>query len=389
MLEAALMGNKVLVTGGAGFLGSRLVRMLVEAGESVKVLVRASSNLSTLDGLTPGKVETVEGDIQVEHTVYRALAGCDRLYHVAAINRLWARDPNEILDAAIGGTTETLNAAKKRGISRVVYTSSVASLGVTAEPAEMDESHDFNLSDPATYVEAKMRAEQIALDFNQYLPVVVGLPSVMLGPGDSKPTPAGQGVLEFLAWSMPLMDFPVTEGGLNYVDVDDVARGHMLMMQKGKPGERYILGGENLTYEQFFSLAAELTGVNGPGGAVSKGLAELAGKLMELRARFGGPDPVISARAARDYAGAYAWVTSAKAERELGYTHRQTRRALARGIQWFLEHKYLRDDQARKLRINLRAPTLFLAVAGPQDGGHLGGRVEAVDVGRVVAAGDA
>jgi len=350
------MGNKVLVTGAAGFLGARLVRMLVEAGETVKVLVRASSNLSQLKGLPAGSIEAIEGDIRVEHSVYKALAGCDRMYHVAAINQLWAKDPSEILDAAILGTQMTLLAAKKRGLRRVVYTSSVATLGTTSSPEAMDETHEFNLADPATYVEAKVKAEEVALEFAEEMPLVVALPSVMLGPGDSKPTPGGKGVLEFLTWDVPMMDFPVTGGGLNYVDVDDVARGHMQLMAKGQPGARYILAGENLTYEQFFSLAAELTGVAGPGGTVSKATAELAGRLMELRARLGGPDPLVSAKAARDFAGSYAWVTSEKAEKELGYTHRPARRSLARGIQWFLENNYLKEEQAKKLRINLRAP---------------------------------
>lgn len=350
------MGNKVLVTGGAGFLGARLTRALIEAGETVKVLVRASSNLKTLEGLPSDRLEVVEGDVRIEHSVFRAMAGCDRVFHTAAVNRLWSRDPNDILGAAIEGTQSTLTAARKRGVRRVVYTSSAATLGVTSSPEEMDESHAFNLDQPSTYTEAKVKAEQIALEFNRELPVVIAQPTVMIGPGDGKPTPIGQGILQFLAWNTPLVDFPVTEGGLNYVDVDDVAQGHLALMTRGTPGERYILGGDNLTYEQFFSLAAELTGVSGPGGTISKGTAELGGKLLELRARLGGREPLASAAAARDYAGAYVWVSSARAEQALGYSHRPARRALARGIQWFLEHSYLRDDQARRLRINLRAP---------------------------------
>ncbi len=350
------MGNKVLVTGGAGFLGARTVRALLEAGESVKVLVRASSNLKTLAGLPADKVEVVEGDVRVEHTVFRALAGCDRMIHTAAVNRLWARDPNEILDAAIEGTRSTLTAARKRGLARVVYTSSAATLGVTSSPEDMDESHPFGMTDPSTYTDAKVKAEEVAREFTSALPIVIAQPTVMLGPGDSKPTPAGEGILRFLTWDMPLVDFPVVDGGLNYVDVDDVARAHVTMLTKGTPGQRYILGGDNLTYEQFFSLAAELTGVPGPGGTISKGTAELGGRLLELRARFGGTSPIASAASARDYAGNYVWVPSKLAEDVLGYTHRPARRALARGIQWFLEHGYLRDDQARKLRINLRAP---------------------------------
>ncbi|MCU0657906.1 MAG: NAD-dependent epimerase/dehydratase family protein [Polyangiaceae bacterium] len=350
------MSKKVLVTGASGFLGGRLVRALIDGGATVKAMVRASSSLRGLQGLPADRLEVVEGDVRVEHAVFRALAGCDRMYHVAAVNRLWSRDPAEILAPAIEGTEVTLEAACKRGIRRVVYTSSVATLGVTAAPEAMDEGHAFNLQDAVTYVEAKRRAEEVALSFSDRLEIIAAQPSVMLGPGDTKPTPGGQALLQFLTWSAPLMDFPVIDGGLNYVDVDDVAQGHVLLMEKGAPGERYILGGDNLTYEQFFSMASELTGVNGPGGVVSKGALQLVASLQELRARLGGPEPMISSKAARDFAGAYAWVSSAKAE-ALGYTHRPARRALARGIQWFLEQGYLRDTDARRLRLHLRAPS--------------------------------
>lgn len=349
------MSKKVLVTGASGFLGARVVRALVAAGVPVKAMVRASSSLRALEGLSSRQVDLVYGDARVEGSVYQALAGCDRLIHTAAVNKLWARDPREILDAAIDGTHATLSAARKRGIERVVYTSSVATLGVTSNPESMDEDHAFNLEDPATYVAAKTKAEEVALSFQGHLQVIAALPSVMVGPGDTRPTPAGQGLLKYLSWNVPLIDFPVTDGGLNYVDVDDVARGHLLLLEKGTPGERYILGGDNLTYEQFFSLAGELAGVGGPGGLISKGTAQFAASLMELRARLGGPEPLLSARDARDYAGAYAYVSSARAK-ALGYTHQPLRRALARGIQWFLENDYLREMGGKRLRVHLRSP---------------------------------
>lgn len=352
------MGNKVLVTGAAGFLGSRLVRQLLEAGEEVKGLVRASSSMKNLADIPRDKLDLIEGDVTVEHSVYRAMAGCDRLYHVAAVNRLWAPNRKDVLDAAIVGTEQVLSAAKKRGIARVVCTSSVATLGTTPSPEEMDESHAFNLQDPETYIEGKKKAEDLALALNEEgrFEVIAALPAVILGPGDLKPSPAGEALVRFLSWDMPLIDFPIVEGGLNYVDVDDVARGHILAMEKGKPGQRYILGGENLTYEQIFSLASELAGVGAPGSPLPKALAELGGRLAELRAKLGGPEPPVTYRAARDYAGAYAWVSSARAEKELGYTHRSARKAVARSIQWLLEKKFLHADAARRIRVDLRAP---------------------------------
>lgn len=349
------MSNKVLVTGAAGFLGARIVRALVKAGQPVKALVRASSSLKALQGLSSAQVEIVEGDIRVEHSVYRALAGCDRLFHVAAVNKLWAKDPREILDSAVDGTQAVLSAAQKRALRRVVVTSSAATLGVNSAPEAITEEQVFNLEKPAVYIQAKRRAEELALSSAEHLDLVIAQPTMMLGPGDSKPTPAGQGILQFLSWNVPWIDFPVLDGGINVVDVDDVAQGHLLLLEKGLRGERYLLGGENLTYEQFFSLAADLTGVNAPGGIVSKGTAQVAASLMELWARLGGSEPLISVDAARDFVGAYAWVSSAKAE-QLGYKHRSARRAVARGIQWFLDHGYLREDSSLRMHRHLQSP---------------------------------
>jgi dihydroflavonol-4-reductase len=349
------MAEKVLVTGASGFLGARLVRKLIEQGEHVKALVRATSSLRALDGIPRENLEIVQGDVMIAHTVYRSLAGCDRLFHVAAVNQLWDPHPAKILDAAIVGTEQTLEAAYKKGISKVVYTSSAGVLGTTgSEP--MDESHGLNLSDPETYIEAKVKAEERALSFysEKGLPVVVVNPSVIVGPGDFRPTPAGAGILRYLEWSYPF-GFPTVAGGLSVVDVDDVAEGHILAMQKGRPGERYILGGENLDYEQMFTLLSELTGLEPPGKPVSQGMAELGGRLSELYARWSGKEPLIGYRSARDFAGANSWVSSEKAERELGYTHRSARKALLRQVQFFLEKRLVSTEHSRRIRVDLRA----------------------------------
>lgn len=352
------MSNKVLVTGASGFLGSRIVRQLVEAGEQVRALVRASSSRAALAGLPASQVEVIEGDVMIGHTIYRSLAGCDRLFHVAAQNQLWSRKPQSIIDAAVIGTREVLSAAEKRGLRRVVYTSSVATLGTTSVAEEMDESHPFNLQQPDSYVQAKVQAEEVAREFASKLDLVTVLPSVLIGPGDTKPTPGGRGLLEFLSWDLPFIDFPVVDGGLSYADVDDVARGHLLAMQKGRAGESYILGGENLTYEQFFNSASELTALPGPGAPSSASVAMLVARLTELRARLGGPEPIITAGVVRDYAGAYAWVSSAKAQSELGYTQRPARKAIARAIEWFITNGYVKPGQAKRIRVDLRVPAL-------------------------------
>lgn len=346
---------KILVTGATGFLGSRLVRQLVEAGHSVKILARAGSSMRGLDGIPADKIEVALGDITIEHTVYRALAGCDRLFHVAANFKMWDREPSRILDAAILGTEATLSAARRRGIEKIVVTSSVAAVGATREPTPMDETFPFNREDSETYIVAKWKAECVALEeAKRGLPVVVVNPSAIYGPGDWKPTPSGAAILKYMNWKLPI-GFPCTEGGINVVDVDDVARGHILAMEKGRIGERYILGGENVTWEQLFSMLSDITGLVGPGRKSSEGQAMLVGRLMEIGARLTGGDPPLTYKLARDFACHYVWVSSAKAERELGYTARSARQALSRSVRWYVENGYVPAEVLRRVRLDLRA----------------------------------
>lgn len=348
--------RKVFVTGASGFVGARLVRQLVAAGEHVRALVRATSSSKALAGIDRERLELVQGDVRIEHTMYRALAGCDRLYHVAAVNRLWDKDERVILDGAVGGTEATLSAAHKRGIEKVVYTSSAAVFGVADGDTPMTEEHDQNLADPETYIRAKTEAERVALSFfhEKGLPVVAVNPTAILGPGDVKPTQLGEAILRFLAWRAPIA-FPSFEGGINVVDVDDVARGHILAMQKGVPGERYILGGDNVSWEQLFTMLADVTGLDSPGTKLGKGLLELVARIGELNARLGGGEPPVTYRATRDFVGKNSWVSSEKAERELGYSHRPAEKALIREVQWFLEQGYVRREDARRIRVDLRA----------------------------------
>lgn len=357
MVRAPHMPGKILVTGATGFVGARLVRRLVDDGHRVKAMVRASSSLRMLRDLPPEQLEIVEGDVLMGATVFRALAGCDRLFHVATMTKFWDRTPGLIEQTAARGTELVMEMARRRGVSRVVFTSSVATLGALASEGEMDETHELNLADPDEYVRGKHRAEQIALSHaSSGLEVVAVLPGVIVGPGDWKPAPGGKGILAFLGWSAPLVDFPVLGGGINGVDVDDVVGGHVLAMEKGRSGERYILGGENATFEQFFNMLAEVSGLPSPGGPVSKGLAELLGRLLELRARLTGKEPDFTYREARDFGAAYSWVTSKKAEDELGYTHRPLRRALARAVQWYLANGYVKPADVARIRVDLRLP---------------------------------
>ncbi len=344
----------VLVTGASGFIGARLVRSLVERGERVKAFVRAGSSLKMLEDLPHDRCRIAVGDIMVSHTVYRALSECDRMYHVASNFKMWDPRPERILQPAIDGTRATLEAARRRGLEKIVVTSSVGALGVTSSGEPMDEEHEFNLSDPETYVLSKYEAERVALEAaDAGLPVVVVLPAAVSGPGDWKPTPTGQGIVTYLK-SSPAFRMPVPEGGLNIVDVDDVVDGHIRAMSDGQIGERYILGGEDLTFRQMFETLSDLTGLAPPGGSVSGGLLQLVGRMLELRSRIWGGDPELTYRLARDYSTSYAWVTSERAETELGYTHRPARETLSRAVRWYLQHGYVSDKAARRVRLEFR-----------------------------------
>ncbi len=346
--------GKVLVTGASGFVGSRLVRALVERGETVRVLVRPESSLRGLKDLPQDRVEVCVGDIMIEHEVYRALAGCDRMFHVAAVYKMYAPKPKDILEPAILGTEASLDAARKRGIEKVVVTSSVAAVGVNDRPEPMDERWDFNLKDSETYIVAKWKSEQVALSFvERGLPVVVVNPAGIFGPGDWKPTPSGHTILQYLKWSYP-WGFPTSEGGINVVDVDDVVAGHLGAMDKGKVGERYILGGENVTFEQMFRLLSELTGLVGPGMKASPGLARAMGWTLEVGAKLFGGEPPLTYKMARDYVGKYVWVSSDKAAKELGYAPRPARQTLLRSVKWYLYNGYLEEREEGRLLLDVR-----------------------------------
>ena len=345
--------RKILVTGASGFLGSRLVRRLVERNLPIKLLVRPGSSLAAIDGVPPEACEVVRGDITIENDVFRALAGCDRLLHVAAVYKMWARDRREILDAAVQGTQATLSAARKRGIRRTVVTSSVAAIGVSDRTEPLDETSEWTLHDSETYIVAKRRAEELAMRFHDDgLPVIVVNPTGIYGPGDWKPTPSGESILAYLRWRWPV-GFPTSAGGLNVVDVDDVAEGHVLALERGRPGERYILGGENLTFEQIYTLLSELTGLRGPGRPSSRSTAMWMGRALEASARLTGKEPPLTYRLARDFVDRYAWVSSAKAERELGYTHRPARSTLLRSVKWYVQRGYLEPHLLPRLRLDL------------------------------------
>jgi dihydroflavonol-4-reductase len=346
------MKRTTLVTGATGFLGSRIVRALVASGERVRVLARPGSSRRAFADLPEGSVEVAEGDITVGHTVYRALAGCDRMFHAAAVVKMWHPDPREVVGTAVIGMRETLEAARRRDLERIVVTSSVATLGTTPGPEPMDEGKELNLDDPEQYTLAKVESERVAQSFaDEGLPVVLVSPGALFGPGDHRPSLGGDLVLRYLGWSMPF-GFPCAAGGISVVDVDDCARGHLLAMQHGAPRARYLLGGENVTWRRLFDLLSALSGRPSAGADTPHGLAVLGGRAVDLWTRLFGGEPVLTYRVARDYVGAYQWISSARAEAELGYAHRPAVETLTHAVRFFLEHGHL-GDAARHIHLDL------------------------------------
>ena len=346
------MRSWTLVTGASGFVGSRLVRFLLARGERVKALVRPSASLRQLEGLPTDRFQLAYGDILVGHTVYRALAGCAKMYHVASNFTWWDPHPQRVLAPAVEGTRAVLTAARQRGLERIVVTSSVAALGNTAKKEPFAEDHRFDLLQPEQYTQSKHDALVVTREMmDAGLPIVVVMPSVIGGPGDWKPTPMGQLFVRYLNSRVPL---PVFEGGLSLTDVDDVAEGHWLAMERGRPGETYLLGGENLLFAELVQHLHEITRLTRPGPQLGATTLALAGWLLQTHARLLGGTPPLTYRMAKQQTGRYSWVTSEKAERELGYRWRPAHATLRRGVAWFARHGYVeRAQDARRLRLEL------------------------------------
>ena len=252
----------VFVTGGTGFVGSHVARLLAERGQDVRALVRPQSRTENLATLKE-KVQTVVGDLQDIDSLRRAVADCRFVYHVAADYRLWARDPSEIFRSNVEGTLNLLRAAKEAGVERVVYTSSVGALGIPKDGTPGNEETPVALTDMiGDYKRSKFLAEEKVREFagQHGLPVVVVNPSTPVGENDIKPTPTGKIILDFLNGKMPVY----VDTGLNLVDVHDVAQGHLLAMERGRPGQRYILGHQNLTLREILHLLSDITGRKAP-----------------------------------------------------------------------------------------------------------------------------
>jgi dihydroflavonol-4-reductase len=326
---------KAFVTGATGFLGSHVARVLADQGADLRLLVRPASNLKNLEGL---KAETATGDLRDAASLEKAMSGCDTVFHVAADYRLWVRDPDEMYRSNVDGTRALLEAARKNGVTRVVYTSSVATVGFTSDGRPADEDSPVSLADMiGHYKRSKFMAEQVALDAGRGgMQVVTVNPTTPIGEQDVKPTPTGRIVVDFLKRKFPAY----VETGLNLVDVRECARGHVAALEKGTSGERYILGGEDLTLKRILDKLGQITGLPSPKIKLPYIFAFAAGIVDEavtgLLLRREPRATVDTVRMGKKK----MFASSAKAERELGWKIVPIDGALRRAVEWFRANGY-------------------------------------------------
>ncbi len=330
------MSPRALVTGGTGFIGSSIVRELLRAGYTVRVLVRPRSDTRNLAELN---IETVEGDITDVSSLQRAIFGCEVVFHAAALYSFWVRDSRLIYRVNVGGTENVLSVAKRAGIERIVYTSSVAALAIPEGKTPVTEETPI---DPkkiiGDYKRSKYEAEQLALKFARNgLPVVIVNPTFPVGPRDIKPTPTGRMILDFLNRRMPAY----METGMNVVDVEDVAIGHLLALEKGRIGERYILGGKNMRMAELLQVLSEITGIPAPRvrlpyypilwlSYINAAWCRMTGRTPRMT-----PDTIRMSRH-------YMYYDPGKAIRELGLPQTSPKMALQKAVDWFKASGYVR-----------------------------------------------
>ena len=325
---------RLFITGATGFVGAHVARLAEEQGAELRLLVRPSSNCSSL----PSSADLVTGDLRKPHHFASALAGCDALIHVAADYRLWVPDPAEMYKANVEGTRQLLKLAQDAGVRRVVYTSSVATMGFLKDGTVVDEGAPVTEADMiGHYKRSKWRAEQVALHAGQQGQQVIVLnPTTPIGALDSKPTPTGRIVVDFLHRNFPAY----VKTGLNLVDVREIARMHLQALEAGMPGERYILGGENLTLKQILDKLAELTGLPSPKMQVPHALAMAFAFLDEtITGKLRGREPRATVEAVR-MGRKMMFASSAKAERVLGLKSLPVDEALREACRWFIANGY-------------------------------------------------
>ncbi|GAC1360435.1 MAG: NAD-dependent epimerase/dehydratase family protein [Acidobacteriaceae bacterium] len=327
---------KVFLTGATGFVGGHVAHAYSREGAQLRLLVRRSSNLASLEGLA--NAEIIEGDLRSPDSLRSALTGCDALVHVAADYRLWVPDPADMYRANVDGTRGLLALARQLAIPRIVYTSSVATMGFKADGTIVDESTPVSLEGMiGHYKRSKFLAEQVAIEAAQQGQHVILLnPTTPIGAADRKPTPTGRIIVDFLNRNFPAY----VDTGLNLVDVAEVARMHVVALSRGTPGERYILGGENLTLKQILDRMSTITGIPSPKHKVPHTVAmAFAFFDQTITGRLRGREPRATVEAVR-MGRKMMFASSAKAERELGFEVRPVYQALRTAIDWFLQNGY-------------------------------------------------
>ena len=326
---------RTFITGGTGFIGGAVVRRLLHAGHEVKALVRQAADTRQVDGLP---VEQVKGDLRDYESLRRGMAGCGWVFHVAALYSFWGHSWKDFYETNVEGTRHVLEVARNEGAERIVYTSSIAALGVREDGSPANEDTPASLADRiGPYQRSKFLAEQMARDFAcRGLPVVIVNPSAPVGIGDHKPTPTGQIIVDFLKGRM----FGYVDTGLNIVDVDDVAAGHLLAAERGRIGRQYILGGENLTLKQILDLLAEISGRPEVRLRIPHWVAQCwsyvdvtLASLSRQRTPAATPDKVRLSRR-------YEFFDPARAVQELGLPQTPARVALREAVDWYRAHHY-------------------------------------------------
>jgi dihydroflavonol-4-reductase len=331
----ALLPDLNLVTGATGLVGSAVVRALLRKGQHIRALVRPTSDRRNLAGLA---IEIAEGSLEQPESLARAVTGCRYVYHVAADYRLWVPDPEPMFRTNVVGTRDLMIAALEAGVERVVYTSSVATLGLIPEGSADEETPSRAEDMIGPYKRSKFEAEEVVrnLAHDRGLPVVIANPSTPVGPGDLKPTPTGRMILEAARGQMPAF----VDTGLNIVHVDDVAEGHLAAAEKGRIGERYILGGENMSLAEILAQVSLAAGRRAPSLRLPHGMLYPVAVGAELAARLTGREPLITLDGVR-MSRKKMFFSSEKASRELGYGPRPAREAIVDAVSWFRANGYL------------------------------------------------
>jgi len=334
--------QKILITGAAGFLGSHLTRQLVARGADVRVLLRPSSSNRAIADLP---LEYVTGDLRDAASLDRALAGVQRVFHVAADYRLWSRRSKDIYDSNVGGTKNLLGAAKRAGVKQFIYTSTVATIAVD-RPELPNEATDARLAEMVGhYKRSKWMAEKEVLEAaRQGFPAIVAMPTTPVGPWDWKPTPTGKIILDFLNGKMP----GYVETGLNFVGVEECAAGHILVAEKGVVGERYLLGAENLTLKAVLTMLAEMTGLPAPTLKIPHGVALGVAYAETAFSRLIGRQPQIPVEGVK-IAQHMMFVDCSRAVRELGFGAGPVAAAFERAVRWYEANGYIAPRRARKM----------------------------------------